>query len=217
VALSCKSNLYSQSHSSLDRSDTEAAAQRADPLVTAACEGSSTAFAELQSRYSRRLYGTIMSITKNREDAEDVLQDTFLRAFLSLRSFQGRSSFYSWLTRIGINCALMLLRKRRARPEVSFDLPPSDNAEKPPQLEIGDSAPDPEATCIQRQQYTHTLRAIRRLDPSLRTAILLQTKHDYSLKDIAIELEITEAAVKARLYRARARLSSRLSKELRRL
>lgn len=83
-------------------------------LVSAACEGSSSAFGQLQTLYSRHLYRTIMRITKNKEDAEDVLQDTFMCAFLSLRSFERRSSFYSWLTRIGINSALMLLRKRRA-------------------------------------------------------------------------------------------------------
>jgi RNA polymerase sigma-70 factor, ECF subfamily len=197
--------------SSLARTDKEAAAPRIAALVTAARTGSSSAFAELQTLFSRPLYNTIMRITKNKEDAEDALQDTFLRAFQFLPGFEGRSSFYSWLTRIGINSALMLLRKRRIRSEVSFGLP-SDNADQPLQFEPEDSAADPEQICIQREQYIRTLHAIQMLHPSLRIPILLQATREYSLKEIARELKITEAAVKARLYRARARLGSRSAK-----
>lgn len=181
-------------------------------LVSAACEGSSSAFGQLQTLYSRHLYRTIMRITKNKEDAEDVLQDTFMCAFLSLRSFERRSSFYSWLTRIGINSALMLLRKRRARSEVSFDLPYADD-DQPRQLELKDSGPDPEQIYNLRQICSQTLQAIQRLHPSLRTPIFLQVAHEYSLKDIAKELEMTQTAVKARLHRGRASLSKRCRRD----
>ncbi|HEY5253197.1 MAG TPA: sigma factor, partial [Acidobacteriaceae bacterium] len=83
------------------------AAQRDEQLVSAAKAGSDEAFAELQNLYAQRLYSTIIRITKNHEDAEDALQDTFLRVYLALCSFEGRSSFYSWVTRIAINSALM--------------------------------------------------------------------------------------------------------------
>lgn len=92
------------------------AAERDEQLVSAAKAGSDDAFAQLQHLYAPRLYSTIIRITKNHEDAEDVLQDTFLRVHLALCNFEGRSSFYSWVTRIAINSALMALRKRRARP-----------------------------------------------------------------------------------------------------
>jgi len=86
-------------------------------ITTAPRMGSTMAFDELQKVYSSRLFKTILRITKNWEDAEDALQDTFLRAYLALHGFGGRSSVYSWLTRIAINSALMVLRRRRSRPE----------------------------------------------------------------------------------------------------
>ena len=86
-------------------------------IMTAPGTGSTMAFDELQKEYSSRLFKTILRITKNWEDAEDALQDTFLRAYLALHGFEGRSSVYSWLTRIAINSALMVLRRRRSRPE----------------------------------------------------------------------------------------------------
>ena len=104
----------------------EGAANRDLELVAAAKGGSSAAFEELQSRYSRRLFRRIQLITKNHEDAEDALQETFLHAYLALDSFEGRSQFASWLTRIAINSALMVLRRRRTRAEVPFE-PPSDS------------------------------------------------------------------------------------------
>jgi RNA polymerase sigma-70 factor (ECF subfamily) len=177
-------------------------------LVRAAQAGSSAAFAELQRLYSRRLYSAIMRITKNREDAEDALQDSFLQAFLFLCRFEGRSSFYSWLKRIGINSALMILRRRRNRAEVSLELP-SDTPGEFSQLEIRDCNLDPEQICDQRQRWDHAVQSLERLEPSLRAAIQLQLTHDCSLKEIAQTLSITEAAVKARLYRARRRLIMR--------
>jgi RNA polymerase sigma-70 factor (ECF subfamily) len=92
-------------------------------LVAAARSGSSAAFAELREIYAQRVYRKILTMTKNREDAEDALQDTFLRAYLALHTFEERSSFYTWVTRIAMNSALMILRKRRLRSEVSFDSP----------------------------------------------------------------------------------------------
>src|SRR5258708_206732 len=98
-------------------------ALRSEQLVSAAQAGSSSAFGELRDIYSPRVYRQLLTITKNREDAEDALQDAFLRAYLAIHAFEGRSTFYSWLTRIAINSALMILRKRRTRPEISFDHP----------------------------------------------------------------------------------------------
>jgi RNA polymerase sigma-70 factor, ECF subfamily len=183
------------------------AALRDAQLLSAAQAGSSEAFAELQTLYSRHLYNRIVSITKNREDAEDALQDTFLRAYLALCKFEGRSSFCSWLTRIAINSALMVLRKRRSRPEASFD-PHYEAGEETLQFEVKDPAPNPEQIYDQRQRCTGMLRAIQKLEPTLRGAIQTRMAHGSSLKEIAQALGISEAAVKARLHRARARLNT---------
>src|ERR1700679_1653789 len=90
-------------------------------LVAAARSGSTAAFSELRAIYAPRVYRKLVTMTKNREDAEDALQDTFLRAYMALHTFEERSSFYTWVTRIAINSALMILRRRRTRSEVSFD------------------------------------------------------------------------------------------------
>jgi RNA polymerase sigma-70 factor (ECF subfamily) len=175
-------------------------------LVAAAKEGSSDAFAEIQRLYSRQLYITIFRITRNREDAEDALQDTFLRAYLALSGFEGRSSVYSWLTRIAINSALMVLRKRRNRTEAPFDLS-SEQETGSPQFEPKDPGLNPEQIYDQRQRCANIKRAIGRLHSSLRAPLQTRLMHGSSLEEIAQTLEISEPAAKARLHRARARLS----------
>jgi len=178
-----------------------------DEIVVAAQAGSSSAFEELHSIYSRRLYQTIFSITRNPHDAEEALQDTFLRAYRSIKTFEGKSKVYSWLTRIAINSALMVLRKRRVRSEVSFELQPEDGGETIA-LEVKDSAPNPEELCILHQRQHRTLRAIHRLSPHLRVPIRMQLTRGWSIGEISRALNISEAAVKSRLYRARLQLSS---------
>jgi RNA polymerase sigma-70 factor (ECF subfamily) len=186
----------------------ELASRREDPLVTAVQTGAPEAFAQLYAIYSPRLYRTITSITKNPEDAQDALQETFLRAHLRVHAFEGRSSIYSWLSRIAINCALMILRKRRTRPEVLFDPQPDHRCETI-FFEVMDSAPNPEEVCDLRQRQIRTLGAIRHLDPKLQAALRLQMKHEWSVKEISQALNISEAAAKSRLYRARQQLSLR--------
>jgi RNA polymerase sigma-70 factor (ECF subfamily) len=178
-----------------------------DDIVLAAQAGSPAAFAELHSTYSKRLYQTILSITRNPHDAEEALQETFLRAYLAIETFEGRSKVYSWLTRIAVNTALMVLRKRRTRPEVLFDPQPHDRCETR-FFEPEDPSPNPEEAYGLRQRQIKTLRAIRRLNPKLQVPIRLQMKHGWSLKEISQSLDISEAAVKSRIYRARQRLSA---------
>jgi len=181
-------------------------AQRDKELVAQARAGSGVAFAEIESLYSRRLYQRIFSITRNREDAEDALQDTFLRAYVALGSFEGRSQFASWLTRIAINSALMTLRKRRTRAEVFFDLA-SEPEEYSQMFDVCDSALNPEQVCEQRQRCYRALRAVRKLHPKLRTPLAIWMKQECSIKEVACALDLSVAAVKARLHRARKRLS----------
>jgi RNA polymerase sigma-70 factor, ECF subfamily len=180
---------------------------RTKSLVSAARSGSSAAFAELREIYARRVYWKILNMTKNREDAEDALQDTFLRAYLALHTFEERSSFYTWITRIAINSALMILRRRRRRSEVSFDSP-SETEEVIPALEFQDNGPSPEHICVHRQRYACMQKSIWQLQPRLRQVIEMQMMHDCSIREIAQTLQISQAAVKSRLSRARARLTS---------
>ncbi len=190
---------------SLSLTCSQQAKLRDEQLVSAARAGESDAFAALQRHNSRRVYSTILAITKNHEDAEDALQDTFLRAYLALRNFQGRSSFYSWLTRIAMNFALMILRKRRAHPETSFG-PLYESEDDFPPFEVQDSALNPEQIYDQRQRCVHMLSAIQKLTPNLRGPIRTRMAHGSSLKQIARDFGISEAAVKSRLGRARAQL-----------
>lgn len=190
----------------LDRTMDRAIAP-VDDIVSAAQAGSPEAFQKLHALYSRRLYRTIVAITKNPQDAEDALQDTFLRAYLAIHKFEGRSNIYSWLTRIAINSALTILRKRRARVEVSFG-PHVDGELETLSFEVRDSSPNPEEACELDQRRLETLRAIGRLDPLLQAPIRMQLTHGWSLREISRALNISEASAKSRMYRARQRLSA---------
>lgn len=193
--------------SSISNNSDEPVIRQDNHLVFAAQRGSSEAFNELQRIYSPRLYRTIYSITKTQEDTEDALQDTFLRAYSSLYQFEGRSTIYSWLTRIAINSALTILRKRRARSEVFFD-PNEKPGEDSPHFDLKDAAPNPEEISDQRQRRVRLLHAILNLEPSLRTPVLMQTMQGWSIKQIGRALGISAPAAKARLHRARLRLSA---------
>lgn len=174
-------------------------------LVAEARAGSNAAFEELQRRYSHRLYRRIQSITRNREDSEDALQETFLRAYSALASFEGRSLFSSWLTRIAINSALMVLRKRRRRAEVSYE-PLSESGELTVPLDVPDTALNPEQAYDLRQRFDCAVRAVGTLKNNLRTPMTTWIEQECSLKEVARTLDLSLATVKARLFRARKQL-----------
>jgi len=184
---------------------SNSALQRDQRLVYAAQAGCRTAFGELFNLYSRRIQLTIFSITKNSADAEDAMQDSFLQAFLAIRRFEGRANFYTWLTRIAINSSLMILRRRRARPEVSFNGPLEWEDELVP-LDFEDSAPGPEETYDQWQRQSSLIRAIHRLSPNLREVVRVRVTEECSVREVADRFNISLAAAKSRLYRARRRL-----------
>jgi RNA polymerase sigma-70 factor (ECF subfamily) len=176
-----------------------------DCLLLAARSGSHTAFAELQKAHSHRVYKRILSITRNREDAEDALQDAFLNAYLALPSFEGKSQLSTWLMRIGINSALMILRKRRRRPEMPFEQP-QDSEGDGVYLDVRDEGLDPEQFCDQQQRCHAIGRALRRLDPKLRAVMRIRLSQEHSMEEIAQDLGVSVPSVKARIYRARQRL-----------
>ena len=176
-----------------------------EDLLLAAKRGSHAAFAELQKAHSPRVFKQILSITRNREDAEDALQDAFLKAYLALPSFEGKSKLSTWLIRIGINSALMILRRRRCRPEGSLDQQQGLEADSG-YVDVRDNAPDPEQVYDQ-QQRCHAIRcALQQLDPKLRVVMGIRLSKEYSMGEIAQDLGVSVASVKARLHRARKRL-----------
>ena len=171
-------------------------------LVLAAKDGNTNAFAELRDRHSSKILRTTYRITRNWEDAEDALQDSFLNAFVHLDKFEGRCSFSSWVTRIAINMSLMAVRKKRAKRELSIDVSDNDG-ETYDRWEPLDLGEDPEC-CYARHERSELLRrAIRRLRPALRTAVELQQEQEYSVQELADSLGISLAAAKSRLLRAR--------------
>jgi RNA polymerase sigma-70 factor (ECF subfamily) len=174
-------------------------------LLSAAQAGHEGAFVELCYRNSRRILFTLSRITRNREDAEDALQEAILNALVHFGNFNRASSFSTWLTRISINSALMILRKRRVRPEVSID-EPIDESERPLQWEIADRRPNPEQSCIQRENRRHLQSAISKLPSAYRGVFEIRLRADGSMKEIAEEAGITIAATKSRLLRARKAL-----------
>lgn len=184
----------------------EHADARDDELLEQALAGSHLAFAKLHTIYSRRLYRTIISITRDSQDAEDALQETFLSAYSALHAFEGRSNVYSWLTRIAINSALQILRRRRAHPEILFD-PQPDPLTEAVFVQLEDSAPNPEQAYDQHQRRIILFRAIRKLSPHLRRPLQMQMRRESSIKEISKVLRISEAAAKTRLHRARLKLS----------
>lgn len=177
-------------------------------LVPAAQSGGHGAYDELWRRHREMIFRIIQRIVKNREDAEDVLQDTWIKAFLNISAFDGRSAFSTWVARIAINSALMQLRKRRWHMETSLDDHCSADPSRFP--EIAESSSNPEEDCIQRERQFRARRAVQRLSPNLRKVIELRLSMDASIKEIASITGISPAATKSRLLRARVALRKRL-------
>jgi RNA polymerase sigma factor (sigma-70 family) len=158
---------------------------------------------------AQKLFCTVRRITRNHEDAEDAVQDAFLRAFLHLQSFDGRSTFSTWLTRIGINSALMILRKRRNSREV----PAQSSNESDALWEITDSAPDPEKQYVEKERARLVRKAITNLRLSIRRPVELHALQGHSMKEMAGEIGVSVSAAKGRLHHAKMVL--RKSKVLR--
>ncbi len=175
-----------------------------DVLVQSAQAGQEWAFAELCTRNSKRVFNTIYGVTKNREDAEDALQDSMMRAFLHLKQFDGRSSFATWFTRIGINSALMILRKRRIRLETSIDA--TAEGETWQTWQIADHSADPEKHYVGHERSAHLRNAICRLPSALRLVVERGQMEGHSMKQIAHNMGISIPATKSRLARAKVAL-----------
>ena len=183
-------------------------------LVAAAQNGDIAAFETLVGRYERKILRLAQNITQNREDAEDVMQEAFLKAYEHLSGFQGNSRFYTWLVRIAVNQALMKLRKRRPN-VVSIDEEVNTGEDLIPR-EIEDWGPSPEDRYKQTELSGILSEVITDLDPSFRIVFQLRDIEELSTEETAEALGLSIPAVKSRLLRARLKLRQKLNKYFRR-
>src|ERR1700719_1520008 len=182
-------------------------------LVAAAKAGDAAAFEELVNRYERKIFRLTMNITRNREDAEDAMQEAFMKAYSHLSGFQEDSRFYTWLVRIAANEALMRLRKRRPN-QFSLDEPIESEDDFVPQ-QIEDWGPSPEQRFAQTELRDILRGVIEELPPDFRIVFLLRDVEGLSTQDTAEAVGISEAAVKSRLLRARLKLRKKLDTKFR--
>jgi len=179
-----------------------------ESLVGMAQNGEHRAYVELCGRYRELIFCIVQRITRNSHDTEDVLQEAWMRGFVHIRTFDGRAAFSTWLTRIAINSALMMLRKRRWHVEASLD--DQKDSEVSGRLEIVEPSNGPEDTLLCKERLLLVRQAIDGLPPSLRRVAELRQSTDGSLKEMATLTGISVPATKSRLARARFALRKHL-------
>src|SRR5271157_494061 len=184
-------------------------------LVNRAREGDVEAFEKLVRQYDRQVFRIAQHITQNKEDAEDVVQDAFLKAYEKLHQFQGNSKFYTWLVRIAVNESLMRLRKRRTGKMVSIDEDIETDEGSVPR-DLADWAPDPEQNYSQTELAEILRKTIQGLPQGFRIVFVLRDVEGLSTEETAETLGLSIPAVKSRLLRARLQLRERLSRYFRR-
>jgi RNA polymerase sigma-70 factor, ECF subfamily len=200
-------DLQRQQDESLANLELAARSATDEVLVAAAKSGDHLAFVELWTRHSNSAFRTVYRITGNQEDSEDVIQDAWIKAYVHLNTFDGRAKFSTWLTRIAINSALMVLRRKRARPETSMEITDGDTW---PYREIADQTKNVEELYARHERVERLRRAICHLQPTLRNVVKLRQSNDRSVKEIAELAGISVAATKSRLLRARKMLRKAL-------
>jgi RNA polymerase sigma-70 factor (ECF subfamily) len=180
-------------------------------LVAQAQAGVEDAFARLYNQYSRHVYRLAFNLTHDRTDAEDVLQDTFLKAFLHLREFRKESRLSTWLTRIAVNEALGRLRRGAGRKQVSLDEPIEIEGKQSMPREIEDRQADAEEVYSKLELQAVLSKAIGELEPASRMIVVLRYAQDVSTEATAKLLGLSVPAVKTRLLRARLKMRKSLS------
>jgi RNA polymerase sigma-70 factor (ECF subfamily) len=177
-------------------------------VIAAAKNGDARAFEVLVKRHERRMFFVALRITRNKEDAEDVVQQSFQKTFVHLNSFLGRSSFSTWLTRVATNEAIMLLRNRGSRAVLVDDMDQTEDVAA--LLEVPDLSPDPE-TNYSRLEWGRILSsAVNELPRRTRRAIQLRELDERSTEETARIMGVTVGAVKARVFQGRRKLRERL-------
>lgn len=178
-------------------------------LVVAAKNGDEQAFETLFKRHQQKVLRVVLRYTRVREDAEDIVQQSFQKAFVHLRRFQGKSSFSTWLTSIAVNEALMFLRSIGAMRKIAIN-ESSEQERTSSALEIQDSRPDPETSYLQLERVQILSSAIDTLKPGMRQAIELRELAEFSTEQTALQMGLSVGAVKARLFHGRKKLRQRL-------
>ena len=184
-------------------------------LVNQAREGDTMAFGELVRRYEAKIFRLAQHITGNREDAEDVLQETFLKAYEHLEQFQGNSKFYTWIVRIAVNQALMKLRRKKTDKSVSLD-ETIDTGEDTIVREIAAWDEDPEQRFSREELGGILDSAVEGLEPPYRSVFVLRDIEELSTEETAQALGLSIPAVKSRLLRARLQLREKLTRQFKR-
>lgn len=184
-------------------------------IVAQARLGDAKAFSELLRRYEGKIFRLALHITQNREDAEDVLQEAFLKAYEHLNQFQGQSKFYTWIVRIAVNQALMKLRKRKSDRSVSLD-DTVDTGEDKVAREIAAWDENPEQQYTREEMNRILSTAIEGLAPIYRAVFVLRDVDGLSTEEAAEALDLSVPAVKSRLLRARLQLRDKLTRYFKR-
>lgn len=184
-------------------------------LVERTREGDTKAFSALVRRYESKIFRLAQHITQNREDAEDVLQETFLKAYEHIHQFQGNSKFYTWIVRIAVNQALMKLRKRKSDRTVSLD-EGIDTGEDTVAREIAAWDEDPEERYSREELNEILTSAIDSLAAPYRAVFVLRDLEELSTEETAQALSLSIPAVKSRLLRARLQLRDKLTRYFKR-
>lgn len=182
-------------------------------VVQQAIDGNADAQEHLFSRHTSKLYYIAFTLLRNKEDAEDAVQNGLCKAYAKLGSFEGRSSFSTWLARIVINSALMIRRSKSARPEASLD---EILDGQPERLLHGvvEARPDPEKTCSASEIIGLVDKLVRQLPPALQAAFRLRAMNGLSVTESSQVLNISPSAFKSRISRARHRLVHLLQQSL---
>ncbi len=180
-------------------------------LVERVRGGDIAAYDTLVRKYERQIFRIAQHITQNREDAEDVMQDAFLKAYEKLDQFQGNSKFYTWLVRIAVNESLMRLRKRRTAKTVSMDEDVATDEGSVPR-DFADWAPNPEQNYTQAELAEILKKTIQGLPQGFRVVFVLRDVDGLSTEETAETLGLSVPAVKSRLLRARLQLRERLTR-----
>jgi RNA polymerase sigma factor (sigma-70 family) len=176
-------------------------------LVAAAKQGQMEAFGALCQPLARKLIQSAHRITRNREDAEDALQDALLSAFIHIKDFDGRSSFFTWLTRIAINSALMTIRKKRSSREIPIGS--GELGANGVGWDVPDPSANPEKLYAQRESERILREAICELRPTIRQAVEVQLR-EHSMEETAGMIGVSVAAAKGRLFHGRRALRKAL-------
>jgi RNA polymerase sigma-70 factor (ECF subfamily) len=184
-------------------------------LVAQSREGDAEAYGQLVRRYQSKIFRLAQHITQNREDAEDVLQETFLKAYEHLDQFQGNSKFYTWIVRIAVNQSLMKLRRRKNDKSVSID-DAIDTGEDTIVREIAAWDENPEQR-LSREEIGGILdSAVQNLEAPYRSVFVLRDIEELSTEETAEALGLSVPAVKSRLLRARLQLREKLTRQFKR-